>query len=376
MGRLSIPETYFGTVVVNLCSDVCEASRFLSALAGTGRITFQTFDDTAAKKKQLSKILHGSMDQHDAKLRQLNRQGAGVFAMVNHGDGKGRRKENVQSVRALFVDLDGAPLEPVMRAPIQPQITVESSPGRFHAYWLVNDVPLADFTHFQSHLAQMFDADPAVKDLPRVMRLPGFYHHKDGAQLSRLLMLQDGPRINRAAFIEAFGINHVIPVGERNARVFDAASGFKRAGIPKRVAQARIAKINATACAVPLHTDEVNAVVDQAYGYAVQTFSMIPHEVIDSLEFEILSGSAVKLLAYALRRHRPGKDFALPHSEFAHIPDMKNRKRFRAAVEELIGAGFLKMIRNYISGVVSESRMCGLYAITDRVQNVPKQKHG
>ncbi|HEY8095141.1 MAG TPA: hypothetical protein VIE65_03490, partial [Methylobacter sp.] len=112
---------------MNTCSGGGDAARFVSALAGAGRVTFQTFDDTALKRNRLSKILHGSLVQHDAKLRQLNNQGAGVFAMVNQGDSRGRKKENVASVRALFVDLDGSPLEPVMRAPIQPHITVESS---------------------------------------------------------------------------------------------------------------------------------------------------------------------------------------------------------------------------------------------------------
>jgi hypothetical protein len=43
----------------------------------------------------------------------LNREGAGVFVTVNETDLKGRTAKNITSVRAVFVDLDGAPLEPV-----------------------------------------------------------------------------------------------------------------------------------------------------------------------------------------------------------------------------------------------------------------------
>ena len=84
----------------------------------------------------------------------------------------------MQKVRALFVDFDGAPLEPVLQCGMPPQIAVDSSPGRYHAYWLVSDCPLQDFTRIQVALAEKFGGDPSVKDLPRVMRLPGFCHRK------------------------------------------------------------------------------------------------------------------------------------------------------------------------------------------------------
>jgi hypothetical protein len=86
-------------------------------------------------------------------------------------------------VRALFVDLDKdgrAKLEAVLRCERPPDIVVESSPGKFHCYWL-NDgtVQLEQFKLLQSKLAALFGGDPAINDLPRVMRLPGFFHLKD-----------------------------------------------------------------------------------------------------------------------------------------------------------------------------------------------------
>lgn len=178
--------------------DLAQAQRFLDCIAPGELVTFQTFMDrpkadschataSGPGPQILNRILHGGLSQCASTLAQLNQQGAGVFFMVNQGDQKGRKKENVVRVRALFVDLDGARREPVMSSSVKPHITVESSPGRYHAYWLVKDCPLDQFTHLQAALAAKFNSDPVVKDLPRVMRLPGFFHQKNGAFMTRIL---------------------------------------------------------------------------------------------------------------------------------------------------------------------------------------------
>lgn len=172
--------------------DAEQASRFLEMLdpLAEGIFTFQTFDD---KKKSrvpqrkfdpLAKVFHGTLREYAPALVALQQQGAGVYVMVNRGDGvihPGKRtcrcKVNVVEVRALWVDLDGSPLEPVLKG-FSPDIIVESSPGRWHAYWLTNDCPLEDFKYRQTQIAAKFKGDPTVTDLPRVMRLPGFWHQK------------------------------------------------------------------------------------------------------------------------------------------------------------------------------------------------------
>jgi AAA domain/RepB DNA-primase N-terminal domain len=156
-----------------------EAVRFLAALQKGAKFTFQTFDDDALREdKSLALIRHGTLMQHWPELVQLNNRGAGIFVTVNATDLKGRTKDNVIKVRALFVDLDGAPLDPVTTCSTPPHIVVESSPGRWHCYWLVCDVPLEAFKPMQKALAARFNGDESVSDLPRVLRLPGFVHRK------------------------------------------------------------------------------------------------------------------------------------------------------------------------------------------------------
>ena len=159
--------------------DLAAAERFLTALdESTDWFTFQTFDDTGKGERALIKIHHGKLDALGKTLIALNSRGAGVYVTVNETDLNGRKTENIQRVRACFVDLDSAPLEPVLSGPIPPHIVVESSPQRFHAYWRVTNCPLEQFRAVQRALAARFNADPSVNDLPRIMRLPGFHHNK------------------------------------------------------------------------------------------------------------------------------------------------------------------------------------------------------
>ena len=169
--------------------DLEEARRFLDLLDPGGLFVFQTFkeSESATGAARYPKILHGTLDEHADTLSSINQQGGGIFMMVNAGDGKGRKAKNVVRVRAVFVDLDGSPLEPVTASAPHPSIVVNSSPGRWHAYWLVSDYPLDEFSAKQQQLIAKFNSDPSVHDLPRVMRLPGFFHCKAEPFMSRVI---------------------------------------------------------------------------------------------------------------------------------------------------------------------------------------------
>lgn len=137
--------------------------------------TFQTFDDKIINKR-LIKQLHGSIKQHFNQLAELNQKGAGIYFTVNETDLFGRTTQHIKSVRAVFIDLDGAPLPNKFDVP--PSIVLNTSPNKYHCYWIVKDMPLESFSLYQEALANKFNADPKVKDLPRVMRVAGFYHNK------------------------------------------------------------------------------------------------------------------------------------------------------------------------------------------------------
>jgi hypothetical protein len=156
------------------------ADNFLTLLAeGVEEFTFQTFDDNKSRKdKSLTRILHGSIDQHFDELCRLKAKGAGIFVAVNQTDLKGRSNANILDVRAIFQEADraGVPIPT-----LSPQIVVETSPGKFHRYWLTQGGKdaLAEFRAVMTTMVQLYGSDPNARDLARVLRLPGFFHQKD-----------------------------------------------------------------------------------------------------------------------------------------------------------------------------------------------------
>lgn len=192
-----------------------------------GRHTFQTFDDKK-ERADLARIHHDPTD-----LERLNQLGAGVYLMVNEGDGKGRSNDNVTRVRALFADFDGQPLPDTW--PLSPSALVESSPGRYHAYWLVADFPLErdTFNHYQEHVAHAVGSSPSdAKGLARVMRVPGFLHHKHEPFRTRLLEAHPDRIYTTSEITEAFGIPDRPEKQAATAAEYKAPAELTEDGLP------------------------------------------------------------------------------------------------------------------------------------------------
>lgn len=124
-------------------------------------------------------IHSGTFNTHALALKQMNDKGCGVFVQINGSDGNGSRAANITKAECFFIDLDGPPLENIDRLGLKPHMIVNSSPNKWHAYWVVDDIPLEQFVSVQKRLAALMDSDQRITDLPRIMRLPGFLHMKD-----------------------------------------------------------------------------------------------------------------------------------------------------------------------------------------------------
>lgn len=137
-----------------------------------GHKTFQLFGD----KADLPPMVLENPEPNE--LVRLNAKGYGIFLTVNETDGKGRSASNVIRVRAVFADLDGC--SPSKMMDDMPHLVVKSSTGKFHGYWFVlSDFPLAGFRGIQKAIAWRYGSDGSVNDLPRVLRVAGFYHQKN-----------------------------------------------------------------------------------------------------------------------------------------------------------------------------------------------------
>lgn len=230
-----------------LTSDLVQTVRFLTVLAGDAPVTFQTYsdrDDLKVKRPDgkatdpNARILHGTLTQHGDLLTRLNTRGAGVYVMVNAGNGKGRSTGNVGRVRALFIDTDGAPYPAEL--PLEPHLVVQSSPGRWHLYWRVDGVLLDSLSTLQKALAEHYGTDPSVNDLPRVMRLPGFYHRKTEPVTVELLTTTAAPPYSPEKIFTAWPFlvekleQHRTETAEKeNRRAELLAAASKRRALPK-----------------------------------------------------------------------------------------------------------------------------------------------
>ncbi len=158
------------------------AKDFLAGLdPSASKFTFQFFSDRADR---YAEIFHGTIDEVWPKVQTLNtpQRDVGVIVTINETDFKGRRSKNIVRTRALYVDADSNEqiercIEAIKACGISPSMAVKTGRG-MHIYFCT-DVPLSLFRDLQESLINKLGTDPAVKDLSRVMRLPGTLHLKD-----------------------------------------------------------------------------------------------------------------------------------------------------------------------------------------------------
>lgn len=176
--------------------DPDQASAFLLALGGgdsTTTFSFQSYPERPDSKERagLTKVFHGTAEQCLPDLVRLNEQGAAVYVTVNATDGRGRKTENIASCRAAFVDHDAEKDGP-LATPIRAEATIRIFTGHGeHYYWLhPTPEPVTGFTACQKILAGIYNTDPAVSDLPRVMRIPGFINWKRVPVLAHIIAIK------------------------------------------------------------------------------------------------------------------------------------------------------------------------------------------
>lgn len=160
--------------------NLAHTQAFLRAIGRDGVLHFRAIRKGLHGKGDV-RIRKGSHEELHRSLLSLNDEGFCVFVQVNPSDGKGESAANIVDAHCFFADFDGTPHENVKRLGLPPQITVTTSPGKFHFYWRVDGIPLDQFSKVQQRLIRLFGSDKSVHDLPRVMRLPGYLHKKNPA---------------------------------------------------------------------------------------------------------------------------------------------------------------------------------------------------
>jgi hypothetical protein len=245
-----------------------QAERYLTMLDEDAEsFCFQTFDDSPEKRPHLARTVHGRLDDVWTELDALNQQGAGVFVAPNKvADRAQRTAANVTMVRSVFADFDPPKTNAAPEIyPIPPMMVVQSSPGKAHPYWTVEGLPLGDFKLTQQYIAEALGSDPVVCDLPRVMRVPGFYHAKDPQNRHLVLILTEDSRLPYKAHEVAAAFppkvnGHPISPGQRNDTLFRFGRSLRAKGKSETEILAALKAENAEKCDPPLDEHEIQLV--------------------------------------------------------------------------------------------------------------------
>lgn len=223
-----------------------EAKRFLDLLSSSGdHWHFQTFSDKKSSKG--GSTPQGPFNEMMSdQLEVFNKHGDGIFVAVNkHTAGKPRQKKFTSAINAIFADFDDPDTAKgsvdKMSERLMPTITVESSPDKYHVYYVLNssDVILpVGFPKWQRKLASEFGADKSITDTSRVMRLPGFLHQKKDSFLVKIVdELSSGVKYGLDDLVSAF-------YGGRNNWMASVAGSLRRNGMAAPEIEVELARYN------------------------------------------------------------------------------------------------------------------------------------
>jgi len=206
-----------------------ETARFLRLLDPTAEsLHFRTYADKGGAGG--GRNYHGTLEFLKTQLQLDNGKGRGVCVVVNEG---GQKDDDITRVRAVFADFDDGdkPLPPL---PLAPHAIIESSPGKYHVYWLTDGLPVEEFEPLQRRIVAALGSDSSVCNKSRVMRLPGFVHHKAEPFLSRIIHESSEPAYAPERVLEAFPVREATPLRQTPAAGAAERTGT-RAGTGARV---------------------------------------------------------------------------------------------------------------------------------------------
>lgn len=168
-----------------------EIKKFIYLLTGgKNKVHLQSFSE--GNSQGYPELKYGHITELEEWIAAKINAGQSVFCAVNETDGIGRKVKNIVKVRALFADFDDVSndnLLKIKQLSPKPHIVVNTSPGKYHAYWLVFDCDLEQFKPLQQAIIRKLGTDPSVCDLSRVMRIPGTYNRKKEPFLVKLIDL-------------------------------------------------------------------------------------------------------------------------------------------------------------------------------------------
>lgn len=186
--------------------DANEIREFLKFLDPHAKHFMFMFMDIDSIRPQMGNIFC-LVDEAIAMLEEFERQGnpATLHVTLNKTNHSGRKRKDITGCRVLCLDID----TPISVANLNglvdgfhPGYVVESSPGKYHLYWKLEDgLPLELWSKYELALARKFGGDRNLKDITKTIRVPGvsrrtksgetFLPRKVGGSTPRAFNLED-----------------------------------------------------------------------------------------------------------------------------------------------------------------------------------------
>lgn len=170
-----------------LLPDLEMAKRWIWGLHGDAPFWMQTFPEGSAKNKRRPVDKLVVWNEFVRIATRENQNGAAICAAVNRFSNQGRANKYARGVNACVVDIDtiGAPPPDIG---IDPHFIIESSPDKYHYYWLVKNCPVSHYRAVQKRLIELCPgADHKICFPAIVMRVPGFWHLKNEPFMTRIV---------------------------------------------------------------------------------------------------------------------------------------------------------------------------------------------
>jgi hypothetical protein len=139
----------------------------------------------ATVRHEFARAAQIAAPKYQAHLRAANASGADIYLSVNtlKPGARSRTKADIDEVRHLYldIDVDGDDVLANMRADASvppPNSLLSSSPGKYQLLWNVEGFGKDEAEAAVRGLAAKFNADQAVWDCARILRIPGFRNCK------------------------------------------------------------------------------------------------------------------------------------------------------------------------------------------------------
>jgi hypothetical protein len=221
------------------------------------------------------------------------------------GQTKGRVKLNVAEVKRIQVDADKDGAE-VVKALLsngdvpEPTAIVETSPNKFQLVWNVDDLTQETAEPLMTALAEKYHTDPAVADIARVFRVPGFKNLKYGNTPEvKLVKLNPKERYSRASFRVNYKPEEkiapivqqdrpLIPHGQIHPWLVKRAGKLRESGLTPEEIEPILLRMAYAECELPLDDRKIQQVARSMVNYQQgQDSSLLLTQGLDNTPAEI-----------------------------------------------------------------------------------------